>query len=63
LHYRLYRLNPATGGIVSGSDVEAADDAAAIAIAHAQLGESGAPFELWRGTQRIYEHGSAPKPR
>jgi hypothetical protein len=56
VHYRLYQLSPTTGGIINGSDVEAASDKEAVASAHALLGAKGAPFELWRGATRILAH-------
>ncbi len=60
MHYRLYRLNPSTGKIVSGSDLEADSDEAAAAIAREQLGSGGAPYELWRGTKCVLAQKGEP---
>lgn len=56
MHYRLYRLDPATGGIRSGSDIDAASDGDAIARAREIIIPGDAPFELWRGTHRVLQH-------
>ena len=59
MHYRLYQLNPATGAIRSGSDIDAASDGDAIARAREIVGTADVPFELWRGTLRVIEQAGA----
>jgi hypothetical protein len=63
VHYRLYQLSAITGGIVSGTDIEAGSDEEAVAHAQAIHAAEGAPFELWRGASRIFAHeGGAAAP-
>lgn len=49
MDYRVYKLNPA-GRIVKGDWIEAVDDAAAVAIAHALCDVATPAVELWRGS-------------
>ena len=62
VHYRFYKLG-VTGGIVSASDIEAADDGDATAQARALAGKRDAPFELWRGTVRVHPQDGEPPAR
>ena len=56
VHYRLYRLKPETGAIVSARDLDVPGDREAIAAAHDLHGAEGEAFELWCGTRRVAEH-------
>jgi len=49
--YRLYLLNPRTGGIDGFEDISSADDAGAIALA-ATLAPD-VPTELWLGSRKV----------
>jgi len=57
--YRAYILNE-DGKIVRGEDVEAADDAAAIATGQGLLGDPAYGFEIWRGSELIFSSRRKP---
>jgi hypothetical protein len=61
--YRAYLLDE-HGKILSGEDLEAADDAAAIAagqtLLDAHSSGSGYGFEVWRGTEVIFSGRHRP---
>jgi hypothetical protein len=50
--YRIYKLNSARR-IVAGEWIQAADDVAARAIAHAMCDETTPFVELWQAARRI----------
>ena len=51
-NYRAYKLDPA-GRIVAGEWLEAEDDLAARAAAHALCDEATPSVELWQGARRV----------
>jgi len=50
--YRFYPLNRAGTIDGAGQDFASIDDAAAIEVAYARHPEQ--PFEIWRGTRKVY---------
>jgi hypothetical protein len=56
--YRAYMLNE-HGKFFRGEDVEAANDAAAIAAGRGLLGNPAHGFEIWRGRDLIFSSRTA----
>ena len=54
--YRMYLLNPRSGGIDGFEEISSSDDAGAMRLA-AALGHDG-PRELWIGSRQIGRFGS-----
>ena len=52
MHYRLYRLNEATGHFVDAADILAENDRQAIRAGHEACGTT--PFEIWCKTRRVF---------
>jgi len=52
MHYRLYRLNKATGKIVDAADILAENDDEAIRAGHDTIVDS--PFEIWCKSRRVF---------
>ncbi len=52
MHYRLYRLNEATGRIVDAADILAENDGEAIRAG--QEACTGTPFEIWCKSRRVF---------
>ena len=50
-HYRMYKLTTAEGGIIKGKDLEAVNDADAMAQAAAD--EDCPICEVWQGTSKV----------
>lgn len=60
MHYRLYRLNEATGAIVDAADILAESDEEAIRAGH--QAHASAPFEIWCRSRLVFTVAPAPAP-